>query len=503
MGAPEVYSAWRNGQEMAMERLLGSKKKFIVLALPTGVGKSLVAMTHAIFSGKRTAYLTSTKGLQDQVLQDFQSAGLVDIRGMSNYDCRLLGDERRPSHCANGPCLDGEKCRYRDRGCDYFEAMATAKASKLVVTNYAKWLTARASEDGGLGKFDLVICDEAHETAAEVSGFLRAEFSGAEIGLPPDAEQWGLGEWRKWATVEGAKVEKLLERHGKGPRGRELRDLKDLLDRVAVCGDDWVADKTRKGWSLEPLWPGKYASMLWEGAEQVVFASATIRPRTMEQLGLKPADYEWIECPSPFAIGRRPILHVPSVKLSHRTDEGSLGIWLDRIDQIIEGRLDRKGIIHTVSYDRAKYLLRNSKWAAVMMSHESTSTRDVVAQFKAMPAPAVLVSPSLHTGWDFPADLARYQIIAKVPWPDSRSKIVQGRTETDSDYPAYEALTRIVQMAGRVVRGPEDWGETLIVDDQITWMLSKYRQHIPAWFREAYRSVAMVPQAPRPIGLAA
>src|SRR5574341_803722 len=62
MGAPSVYTSWRGGQDRAMERLLASQKRFKVLALPTGVGKSLVAMVHAVFGDKRTVILTSTKG---------------------------------------------------------------------------------------------------------------------------------------------------------------------------------------------------------------------------------------------------------------------------------------------------------------------------------------------------------------------------------------------------------------------------------------------------------
>jgi hypothetical protein len=40
-----------------------------------------------------------------------------------------------------------------------------------------------------------------------------------------------------------------------------------------------------------------------------------------------------------------------------------------------------------------------------------------VATFKRRKAPAFLVSPSMTTGWDFPYDQCRWQIIAKVPIP--------------------------------------------------------------------------------------
>lgn len=503
-GAPERYAEWRNGQDSAFKRLLTSKRKHSVLALPTGVGKSLVGVTYGTFAyGEgRTVVLTSTKGLQDQYLRDYADLGIVDVRGMSNYPCLALDDGKA---CDDGPCLEGKSCWKRDRGCMYFDAVARARQSKLVVTNYAFWMTQRrhAESGGGLGKVDLLVCDEAHELPAEVTGFLRVDvplsIGELDVRLPRQASELGLPEWRAWAAVEAQRIRTILPNFPSGPRLKRVRELALGLERLAGSTGVWAHEPSAKGgWAFEPLWPNKHAAAwLWDGVGRCVFASATIRPFVMSRLGLSPCDYDWIECPSPFPISRRPIIHVPTTRVNHRTDPSNLGLLVARADQIIAGRLDRKGIIHTVSYDRAKFIAGRSEYRGIMFVHDPSNTRAVVEAFKATPAPAVLVSPSVHTGWDFPYEDARYQIVVKVPFPDTRAGITFARQQDDADFGAQHALTQLVQAAGRGMRAPDDCCETFVLDDNIRWVLHRYRELCPRWFLDAYRSSQLIPAPPK------
>lgn len=487
MGAPSRYTEWRHGQDRALERALLSPKRFVVLALPTGIGKSLVVTTLSGFTGARSVALTSTKGLQDQYARDFGETGLVDVRGMNNYPCLVLDG----GMCDEGPCLDGERCHLRDRGCLYFEAVKSAKAAKHTVTNYAFWMTQRQRGDG-FANVEMLILDEAHEAADEVSGFLRVSLSSVDLALPQ--EQLDIDQWRRWAKAELFKARR-REQVTSGATKRRAREVVSRLERLSLSTGPWVIEKTRSGWAFEPLWPREHAGpLLWGEIPKVVMASATIRPSTMERLGVAPADYDWIEVGSPIPVRNRPILHVPTVRLNARAGEGELGTWVDRIDQIIEGRLDRKGIIHTVSYERADFLMRKSQYRGIMLSHDSKNARAVVEEFKKAPAPALLVSPSVHTGYDFPYDAARYQIIGKVPFPDGRSALVKARSAVDQRYQTEVAITKLVQMVGRIVRGPQDWGETFITDDTVR-MIYGHKELLPGWFLDAFKTVKSVPPA--------
>src|SRR5580693_5574525 len=87
LGLPARFESWRPGQEDAALRAVESPKRFVVLCMPCGTGKSLAYLAAAMLSGERTAFLTSTRGLQSQLKTDFSESGLWDIRGQNNYPC--------------------------------------------------------------------------------------------------------------------------------------------------------------------------------------------------------------------------------------------------------------------------------------------------------------------------------------------------------------------------------------------------------------------------------
>jgi Rad3-related DNA helicase len=168
-------------------------------------------------------------------------------------------------------------------------------------------------------------------------------------------------------------------------------------------------------------------------------------------------------------------------------------IWLARIDQIVKSRLASKGIIHTVSYDRARDIVRANGYGPWAIVHGSNDAAMKVKAFKHRQAPAFLVSPSMTTGWDFPHDECRWQVIAKVPFPDGRSLIHQERAKQDPKLPYYMAWQTLVQAAGRGVRAEDDYCETFVIDDHFDWLWHKYGDLAPAWFKAAIMKAPALP----------
>ena len=107
-----------------------------------------------------------------------------------------------------------------------------------------------------------------------------------------------------------------------------------------------------------------------------------------------------------------------------------------------------------------------------------------------------MVSPSVSTGFDFPGDLCRYQIVGKIPFPDTRSLVLKARQEVDRDFFAYVAAQHLVQMAGRGMRSADDWCETIVIDDNWTWFKAKYKELFPKWFLMGVRRQDGVPPPP-------
>ena len=535
LGLPAKFPTFRPGQYATAVDLAASEKRFSLLAAPPGSGKSLIYMAVAKLLGPstRTLILTGTKGLQRQLLSDFSSIGLLDIRGQSNYRCVALDDKLSQygvtgAGCNDGPCHVGVDCDLRNNGCHYYDTVALAKDSNLVITNYAYWLAqGRYSDPLALGDFDLLVLDEAHRAADWLVGFCAISLSKPEIKdllameLPPATE--GLAAWAEWAVAarQAAKDEySRVQTSGTDKRSR----IKTLL-RLSVLGrdldalfksptsrseaprrdakvpgmvTDWVTSDSARTATLAPVWGHAYAEpYLFRGIPRVLLSSATLSPESGRYLGIPPDDADFHEVESTFPSAHRPIIYIPTTRVDHRMQEGNVRQWISRIDQIVGGRLDRKGIIHTHSYARAVEVLKRSKHADIMLTHTSRLTRAVVDEFLRAFPPAVLVSPAVEEGWDFAGTDCEYQIIAKLPFLDTRGPIEQARVKSDKGYSNHVTAQTIVQMSGRPVRSSDDRAETFIIDDHWRWF--RKRGTFPKWFKQAWQVCGAVPSPPQPI----
>jgi len=504
------YPAWRTLQDSAVVDAVDDPSRFVAHVCPTGFGKSLVYVAMSILRGGRTLILTSTKGLQSQLLKDFSCVGLVDVRGRNSYKCVLDPDSR----CDSGPCVAGVRCAHKDGGCPYYDAVNKAKLSPLVVTNYAYWITMnRYGDQDSLGSFSTIVLDEAHNAPSIIAGQLSVTLDRGEGVIAqflPFKDSNSLDEWRSWARHLLPQLDEKLvgAKQAAKSNSRAVRPYIKLkvfysdVKTVASMGNDWVTEvyhpyKKSTTITFSPIWPGPYCGRyIYLDIPHVFITSATVRKKTLELLGVKNGDSMGVtfkEYPHSFPVQNRLVTHIPTIRMNFRTSEVGIRTWLTRIDQIVGARLDRKGIIHTVSYSRRDKVMLNSKYAEIMCSHKRTDVEVAVTQFKESPPPKILVSPSMTTGWDFPYDSCYFQIIGKIPYPDTRGEIQQARTKQDPHYQSYVAMQTLVQIAGRGVRAEDDKCETLVVDDNMLWFISRYKEFAPKWFHDAVRFSRVIP----------
>ena len=102
----------------------------------------------------------------------------------------------------------------------------------------------------------------------------------------------------------------------------------------------------------------------------------------------------------------------------------------------------------------------------------------------------VIVAPAMAEGFDLKNDLARFQVIAKVPWPSLGDRVMKRRMELDDNYYAWCTALKLVQSYGRAVRSKEDWAYCYIIDSGFDWFMMKNGKRIPQWFREAMKKYA-------------
>lgn len=521
LGLPEKFETFRPVQAEALDYILHSSKRFIAGNASTGTGKSLIGVAAGAAQSLKTVYLTSTKALQDQVSKDFACVGMKDMRGRSNYECRLYTAKLHKSvSCQIG---NEEGCSYhKTTACPYTAAYEAAKSSGLIVTNYSYWLHARrASPDAlevpdSLEPVELLVCDEAHNAMEELSRFLEVTISSDQYASPDISALLGSGlmtdktgaEWRKWAASRNAEVnymlKQLIEQYDSvrfaresDPLFSELEQLKQKLVAITRMDQNWVWEKGPDKTSsvvFSPIWPGMYADQLWSRVDCILLLSATLWPYTLKLLGLASDEVDFRRFENGWPPNRAPVWYLPTCKLGYKSTDADYATMINRIDSIIDTRLDRKGLIHTVSYDRMRRLLKLSRHKDKMIYNESASTSNAAAaRFREAAAPAILISPSFSTGWDFAYDACEYILIPKVPFPYSESRVMQERLK-DQEYRAYLTMLDLQQMIGRGCRAPDDRCETFILDNLFPLVYSQATKTCGKTLN--FHRVNTIPQSP-------
>lgn len=511
LGLPSKFHSFRPQQETAILMCLDNGLPNTAPCMATGSGKSLAMIGLANLLDARTCVLTSTKMLQNQYLSDFGPIGMVDVRGRGNFTCT----ESPGRTCEQGGKYGCPSAHSLE--CPYWHQYQQALKSRLVVTNYDYFIAVNQYAEG-LGGFDLLILDEAHNcpqhvcSAAAVSISSGDVYSTLDSRWPPARQAGSLAIWEEWARLHQKQVAERISRFqtmaAKQGRGsltwyeieewERLRDIERRLLQLVGRRGDWAIRQEHKGWYFEPLWASSYVEeYLLRHAKRRVFLSATIIPKTLSLLDItKSCLYK--EFPAVFPPNRSPLLHVPTTTVTSRTQAADIAIWRGRIDTLISQRLDRRGILHSVSYRRAEDIKEHSRQAWVILTHEPQTINQAVELYRTAPPPTLLASPAVTTGYDFPGAECEYQILCKMPVPDTRDPIMEARQRADPEYRDYVAAQTLVQSCGRGMRSAEDRCENISVDNLIPISIfGKRSQHLyPSWFKKCYRRSEMPPEPP-------
>lgn len=490
---------------------------------PCGSGKSLTAVAAAALTG-RTVYLTASRALQKQLLDDFGSSGMVKIVGRANYSCSML-------KAPKGTCEDGRilGCTAHKSGnCSYNTQRLAALESPLPCTNYAYWMAVNKYGDGLGPDVDMLICDEAGSIVDLVCNFLAVELPNRELHackLKVPAEV-SSGEdlllWRQWAAdaaiqvteLRAANAEALQKSAGNPDLLRNAKAYNAFilkLQQVATLeGSQWIADEMleysnsvnqKVGWRFDPLWPAPYTErVLWNGVPKILLMSATVNRKTCSLLGVLEQEMNFFSYPSTFDPRRSPIYEIlNTARVDKNMSEDAVRSWIARADQILRLWPHDKGIFHCVSYQRMKDFCNASSERARLIWHSSWDAQAKIERFRSMKpeSGAVLVSPAVTTGYDFIGDLARFQIMGKMPLIDSRSKIMQARLKQDRQYGDYLSAQTFYQAVKRPVRSESDWAVTYLIDNHASWFVGSMKRKglLP---QDLYvEQVSEIPERPR------
>jgi Rad3-related DNA helicase len=201
-----------------------------------------------------------------------------------------------------------------------------------------------------------------------------------------------------------------------------------------------------------------------------------------KSLGIK--DYEYVEVDSTFEAEKSPIYISTKYRLNYKNLQHSLPGICEQIKLIADHHKNDKGIIHTHSNDITSFVKGRLGSDRYLYRETNTTNEDILKMHSKSTEPTVLVSPSLVYGIDLKDDLARFQIIVKLPFLSLASKRVKKLFELDSEWYENKMLNAIVQASGRGTRNKDDYCSTYILDGNFINVVKRTKNKLPKHFIE-------------------
>ena len=516
--------------------------KFYLLNLPVGIGKSYLALMIADWYKKnvnRTArvdIVTNSKILQDQYSNEFES--ISDLKGKENYEC-----EAYSCSCAQGSefnRLNKTSCEE----CPYSNARENYISGGVSLTNFYLYIlyaiyNQKLMESRGAR---VLIVDEAHSFDDVMSDFISIKITETIVKKFNFSNEYDILKTLKSVnsitsyvdflsylngeiidTIEGMekgmgtskrdiksdkrdlKISKVLNTKNSDVKLMNLvTDLKQYQLKIEVFlkeykenPNNWVLEsnwneKTRqKELSLEPIWAYDYLDKyVFSNYDMVFLMSGTILDKSLfcNLNGLDINKTLYYSIPSPFPLKNRPIFYMPLGKMSFKSKEETFKIYIPYIKKLLEKYKGKKGVIHTNSFELAKWIEESIKDPRLVF-HDSSNKDEILKMHFESNEPTVIVSPSMDTGVSFDNDKARFQIIAKIPYPSLASQKNKMRQVNNPDWYSWKTCSGLVQMTGRPVRSITDYADTIIIDGGFGDVIKHSSQFLPDWIQEAINRI--------------
>lgn len=513
-----------------VEKAFNRGKKFVIACAPTGSGKSFLAKTLAGISNQPSqqftdlvktykaykqdfignylhevecmstppfgAYaLTITKSLQDQYLKLFPDTLL--LKGKTNYICDI--DQNFDVETA--PCLFVSKIKddcWEKNRCPYYNARNNALTSQFAALNYKMFLALPKH----LKRKNFLICDEASELEDELVKRFSAEVNydrlknyGIEYRTLTTESYEKARSWLNDLTLTiNEKINTLMVKAGKKyntlsqPDRIKLIYLKNIMNSLATIDTLWkdcefIIDRDAKKVTFTPLKVDKLSKSIFDYGDNVLLMSATIIDHKNFAKNLGITDYEYVEVESDFDAAKSPIHVTSKNKLNYKNLKVILPDIADQIKQIVEFHKNDKGIIHTHTQEITNILrdkLHSNR--RFLFRDVASNNEDILTEHFKADLPTILVSPSLAYGIDLKDDLARFQIIVKLPFPPLSVKRIKKLFDNDKAWYENKMLNSIVQMCGRATRSKHDFSTTYILDGNIVNVLKNTKDKLPRYF---------------------
>lgn len=191
-----------------------------------------------------------------------------------------------------------------------------------------------------------------------------------------------------------------------------------------------------------------------------------------EQNGI--TDYSYSVMESDFEFNNSPInVCSPTISMSFKDKDKNMGALLNRIMALINLHPEERGIIHTGNFEIARNLRERTDLGKdrLIFYNNSWEKEKAIESLKNSPN-GIIVGPSLSEGLDLKNDLARFAILAKVPYPSLADSLNKLKLERISGWYEWATVVTMMQQLGRHIRNKKDWGITYLLDSNFERIIS-------------------------------
>jgi Rad3-related DNA helicase len=301
------------------------------------------------------------------------------------------------------------------------------------------------------------------------------------------------------------KISKLLKTKNTDVKVMQLvTDLKQYQLKIEVFlkefkenPNNWVLEQNyneklkQKELSLEPIWAYDYLDKyVFSHYDMVFLMSGTILDKNLfcQLNGLDVTKAVYYSIPSPFPLRNRQIYYMPLGKMSYKSKEETFKRYIPYVKKLLDKYKGKKGIIHTNSFELSNWIQKSIKDPRLIF-HDSSNKDEMLKMHMESEEPTVIVSPSMDTGVSFDNDSARFQIIAKVPYPSLGSQKNKLRQKNNPEWYSWKTVSGLIQMTGRPVRSDMDYADTIIIDGGFGDVIKHSSHFLPDWIQEAIKKV--------------
>lgn len=414
--------------------------RVISILAPVAVGKTAVMVTIAKWAAAKhkqaSNILVPTNILVDQLLKSYP-----DVTGLFKKD------------------------HYDDDEL-YREALKNAKAAQIRGMNYHLYMAHKMYAP-------IMICDESHKLLDILDGIGDVKLWRSEFKFPDGLIT--VGDVIVW--IQSQRSNPKLD--------KALGQIINIQDSAVVSYNRaTLRGRVDTVLHIQPTTTRFIPPYLWpqRSIKKIILLSATIGQRDLHELGLDGRRFTDIVVDSPIPPQNRRVIYDPVGNMSASYIHLAVKEIAAKVEELMKANPDTKGLIH-IPYSSA-LLLKQHLTNPRVVYHTKEDKADVLTRFKDSTEPLVMVASGMYEGVDLPYDEARWQVIAKVPYMSLGDPKVKARLAKDEDWYDWETIKKLVQSSGRIVRHPDDFGVTYILDTNFKRL----------WIKDSRREVKLFPK---------